>query len=160
MITFQAQLESSKRIHVRQICCMRPRRICLQQHLWLGRRSCDGELVCPRCGAAGKQGLNERDIICRPPYCWGPSRGHLYIYIHIWYPQKRPPSLQDRVNTSKTEESRLKAIEPIEFQLGPGLGSWVLAPIEISIGSTGFNRDPKCLGQDLLALLDLGSRPI
>ena len=72
---------------------------------------------------------------------------------------------------------RLKPIEPIEISIGakiqdprskiapgsvPGnLGSWILAPIEISIGSIGFNRDPRFYrhspGQSWI--LDLGSVP-
>ena len=57
--------------------------------------------------------------------------------------------------------SRLKPIEPIEISIGAriqdprskiaqgsslgilDLGSWIPSPIEISIGSIGFNRDPR-----------------
>ena len=57
--------------------------------------------------------------------------------------------------------SRLKPIEPIEISIGAriqdprskiaqgsslgilDLGSWILVPIEISVGSIGFNRDPR-----------------
>ena len=44
----------------------------------------------------------------------------------------------------------------------PGnLGSWILVPIEISIGSIGFNRDPRFCQQTSGQswILDLGSHP-
>ena len=55
-------------------------------------------------------------------------------------------------------------IEPIEISIQdcPGVcprESWILAPIEISIGSIGFNRDPRFPGTNPWAILDLGSRP-
>ena len=85
---------------------------------------------------------------------------YICIYIYTVLPQKTPrPSLQDRVNKSKTEESQLKPIEPIESSIGAWiqdsrsksargscskhLGSRLkpIEPIETSIGA--WIQDPR-----------------
>ena len=75
--------------------------------------------------------------------------------------------------------SRVKLIEPIEISIGAriqdprskiaqgsslgilDLGSWILVPIEISIASIGFNRDPRFCQQTSGQswILDFGSHP-
>ena len=83
--------------------------------------------------------------------------------------------LSKHIHTLSTSVCRLKPIKPIEiFQSGLGSKiqdprllrgisweSWILVPIEISIGSIGFNRDPRFCQQTSGQswILDLGSHP-
>ena len=69
--------------------------------------------------------------------------------------------LSKHIHTLSTSACRLEPIKPIEISIGAriqdprskiaqgsslgilDLGSWIVVPIEISIGSIGFNRDPR-----------------
>ena len=83
---------------------------------------------------------------------------HVHMIIHA-HTQAYTVRLSKHIHTLSTSVCRLKPIKPIEISIGAriqdprskiaqgsslgilDLGSWIRAPIEISIGSIGFNRD-------------------
>ena len=103
---------------------------------------------------------------------------HVHMIIHA-HTQAYTVRLSKHIHTLSTSVCRLKPIKPIEISIGAriqdprskiaqgsslrilDLGSWILVPIEISIGSIGFNRDPRFCQQTSGQswILDLGSDP-
>ena len=103
---------------------------------------------------------------------------HVHMIIHA-HTQAYTVRLSKHIHTLSTSVCRLKPIKPIEISIGAriqdprskiaqgsslrilDLGSWILVPIEISIGSIGFNRDPRFCQQTSGQswILDLGSHP-
>ena len=103
---------------------------------------------------------------------------HVHMIIHA-HTQAYTVRLSKHIHTLSTSVCRLKPIKPIEISIGAriqdprskiaqgsslgilDLGSWIVVPIEISIGSIGFNRDPRFCQQTSGQswILDLGSHP-